>query len=29
MTIDLKKDIVSMNEAEGNLREFCIKAGFQ
>ena len=26
--IALKKDIVAMNEAEGNLRDFCIKEGF-
>lgn len=27
--IALKNDIVSMNEAEGNLRDFCIKEGFE
>ncbi|MBO4787689.1 MAG: hypothetical protein IKX04_08645 [Clostridiales bacterium] len=27
--IAMKTDIVSMNEAEGNLRDFCIKEGFE
>ena len=26
--ISLKKDILAMNEAEGNLREFCLREGF-
>jgi hypothetical protein len=27
--IEMKTDIVSMNEAEGNLRDFCLKEGFE